>query len=82
MPKLNISLDAEQAAFDAEVNEIKRWWESSAKQRQLKRYTGSIIPIVSSWEVLTPQQIVHTQPSASPHYAAPSNRRIRPATWR
>lgn len=38
MPKINTTLDAEQAAFDAEVNEIKQWWQSSAKQRQLKRY--------------------------------------------
>ncbi|KAK6385481.1 hypothetical protein LTS17_001049 [Exophiala oligosperma] len=37
MPKINTNLDAEQAAFDAEVNEIKQWWQSSAKQRQLKR---------------------------------------------
>lgn len=37
MPKSKLSLDAEQAAFDEEVAEIKAWWESSPKQRQLKR---------------------------------------------
>ena len=37
MPKTNMSLDAEQAAFDQEVADIKGWWQSSAKQRQLKR---------------------------------------------
>ncbi|KAI1613446.1 isocitrate lyase [Exophiala viscosa] len=37
MPKTNMSLDAEQAAFDQEVADIKAWWQSSAKQRQLKR---------------------------------------------
>jgi len=37
MPQSKLSLDAEQAAFDKEVAEIKAWWESSPKQRQLKR---------------------------------------------
>ncbi|EXJ77601.1 isocitrate lyase [Capronia epimyces CBS 606.96] len=37
MPKTNLTLDAEQAAFDQEVADIKAWWESTPKQRQLKR---------------------------------------------
>jgi isocitrate lyase len=37
MPKTMVSLDAEQAAFDKEVADIQAWWQSSPKQRQLKR---------------------------------------------
>ncbi|ETN45989.1 isocitrate lyase [Cyphellophora europaea CBS 101466] len=37
MPSHRWTLDEEQAAFDKEVSEIKAWWESSDKQRQLKR---------------------------------------------
>lgn len=37
MPQIKTTLDAEQEAFDKEVAEIKTWWESSDKQRQLKR---------------------------------------------
>lgn len=37
MPQTNITLDAEQEVFDKEVAEIKAWWDSSAKQRLLKR---------------------------------------------
>lgn len=38
MPQIKTTLDAEQEAFDKEVAEIKAWWDSSDKQRQLKRY--------------------------------------------
>lgn len=38
MPEVQKSLDAEQAAFDQEVAEIEAWWNSSAKQKQLKRF--------------------------------------------
>ncbi|KAJ5118908.1 isocitrate lyase [Penicillium atrosanguineum] len=37
MPQSNLSLDAEQAIFDKDVADIKAWWDSSVKQRQLKR---------------------------------------------
>jgi hypothetical protein len=38
MPQIKTTLDAEQEAFDKGVAEIKAWWDSSDKQRQLKRY--------------------------------------------
>ncbi|GAM37819.1 isocitrate lyase [Talaromyces pinophilus] len=37
MPQIKTTLDAEQEAFEKEVVEIKAWWDSSDKQRQLKR---------------------------------------------
>lgn len=40
MPQIKTTLDAEQEAFDKEVAEIKAWWDSSDKQRQLKRYVS------------------------------------------
>ena len=40
MPSHRWTLDEEQAMFDKEVSEIKAWWESSDKQRQLKRYVA------------------------------------------
>ncbi|KAL4941386.1 isocitrate lyase [Aspergillus oleicola] len=49
MPEIQRSLDAEQAAFDKEVGEIEAWWDSSAKQRQLKRpYPASRIAALRS----------------------------------
>lgn len=41
MPSNALTLDEEQAIFDREVAEIKAWWASSDKQRQLKRYGPS-----------------------------------------
>jgi hypothetical protein len=36
MPKINQSLDAEQAVFDNAVKEIEEWW-SSPRQSRIKR---------------------------------------------
>jgi len=36
MPKLTQTIDAEQAAFDAEVKSIEKWW-STPRQSHIKR---------------------------------------------
>lgn len=37
MPKLTLTVDAEQAAFDKTVKEINEWW-ATAKQSHIERY--------------------------------------------
>lgn len=67
MPQIKTTLDAEQEAFDKEVAEIKAWWDSSGKQRQLKRYVlSSDANINVFWIADYPKQPLSSRTNCSP----------------
>jgi hypothetical protein len=80
MPQIKTTLDAEQEAFDKEVAEIKAWWDSSDKQRQLKRYVFYLSQFFLERKLISPKP-APIQPNELQPFVARSNRNMLQVTW-